>query len=257
MKWPETLTVVRHGESAYNALKEAKAQDELYQEFKQDFDAGDYERARFLAEAIIRDGSLTLDAGDHDTPLSDKGHEQSEATGRELADLIDVPDVVFVSPYLRTHQTLDSISDGWPQLRKVKVVEEERLREQEHGLSLIYNDWRIFQAMHPEQRMLYDIEGSYWYRYPQGENVPDVRDRERSWKGALTRDYQGQNVFAVTHHLLILALRANQERFGVDEFKRLDDEEKPLNCGVTIYRGEPELGEDGRLLLDIYNKKLY
>jgi hypothetical protein len=62
---------------------------------------------------------------------------------------------------------------------------------------------------------------------------------------------------AVTHHLSILALRANLERFGAPEFQRLDNEEKPINCGVTIYRGNPNAGEDGHLELDRYNQKLY
>jgi hypothetical protein len=37
----------------------------------------------------------------------------------------------------------------------------------------------------------------------------------------------------------------------------LDEREKPVNCGVTVYRGNADLGKDGRLVIDIYNKQLY
>ncbi|MDB5163592.1 MAG: hypothetical protein JWS12_209 [Candidatus Saccharibacteria bacterium] len=261
MKWPESLTVVRHGESAYNALKAAKQANPTYQEFLEAYEdrRQDPDRARALAHALLDDETMVLNCGDHDTPLTERGLEQSRKTGKNLSKLIKLPDVIFVSPYDRTNQTLDAMAIGWPELRAVKTVEEERLREQEHGLALLYNDWRIFHVLHPEQEKLYDKNGPYWYRYPQGESVPDVRERNRSWLVTTTRDYHEQNVLAVTHHLLKLSLRANLERLGADEFQRLDQEEKPINGGVTIYRGHPELGRDneGKLLLDLYNEKLY
>ena len=100
-------------------------------------------------------------------------------------------------------------------------------------------------------------KGPYWYRYPQGENVPDVRDRNRSWTTTLTRDFVGKKVLAVTHHLNILATRANLERLGECEFTRLDEEDKPINCGVTLYRCDPTKGKNGHLVLEYYNRKLY
>lgn len=259
MKWPETLTIVRHGESMYNALKQAKEADPRYKEFKKAYNKRekDPETAKELALQLIADRTFMLDFGDHDTPLSEKGHQQAETTGAKLSEKIKLPDVVFVSPYLRTRQTLGSMAVGWPELGEVKIVEEERIREQEHGLALIYNDWRIFNIMHPEQDQLRGLQGSYWYQFPQGESVPQVRERDRSFKNTVTRDYREQNVLVVAHHLQILAARANQERFGADEFIRLDHEEKPVNCGVTIYRGDPDLGQDGRLILDTYNEQLY
>ncbi len=111
---------------------------------------------------------------------------------------------------------------------RAAIVEEERLREQEHGLALLYNDWRMFQVMHPEQEALRTKQGPYWYRYPQGENVPDVRERLRSWLGTITRDYRGQSVLAITHHLAILGLRANLERLDAVQFTHLDEQEKPV-----------------------------
>jgi broad specificity phosphatase PhoE len=259
MKWPNTLTVIRHGQSAYNELKGLKEGDPLYAEFKRAHNRRkkDPDTARRLAEQLIQDGTLILGCGDHDTRLTQIGEQQAETTGSRLSELIGLPDVIFVSPYLRTHQTLGKLAVGWPELSSVKTVEEERVREQEHGLTLLYNDWRIFNIMHPEQEALRNLQGPYWYRYPQGENVPDVRERHRSMLGALTRDYAGQNVMIVGHHLSILSLRANLERLDADGFRDLDANHKPVNCGVTVYRGNPDVGHDGHLELDIYNQQLY
>ena len=259
MKCPNNLTVVRHGESAYNALREQKRRSPEYAAFLEAYEArhDDPGRAQTLARQVMRLGSLTLGVGDHDTGLTARGHRQSVATGKHLPRLIEIPDVIFVSPYDRTHGTHAGMVEGWPELAKVPVVEDERLREQEHGLGLLYNDWKLFATLHPDQEALKALEGKYWYRFPQGENVPDVRERGRSWLGAVARDYSGQNVLAVAHHITILSLRANLERLGVQEYIRLDAEERPINCGATIYDGDPDLGRDGRLVLRQYNECLY
>jgi broad specificity phosphatase PhoE len=259
MKWPNTLTVVRHGESEYNVLKAKKEVDPTFIELKEAYEHRDVDplRAMELADQLIAEGKFNLPHGDHATPLTPEGRRQAKITGRKLAKLIPMPDVVFVSPYLRTHQTLAQMAIGWQGLEDIPVVVDERLREQEHGLSTIYPDWRVYNLKNPNQATLRDREGQYWYRYLNGESVPDARERIRSWLGALTRDYAGKNVLTISHHLTKLAIRANLERFGPEEYIRLDLQEKPVNCGVTIYRGFPGLGVDGKLKLDKYNQQLY
>ncbi len=257
MKWPETLTLIRHDTSMYNRLKEQKADDPGYRAFRKAYDRNPEsgETRRLATEVVDR---FALLVGDHDTPLApDAGGQQAITVGSRLKNLIALPDVIFVSPYTRTRQTLEKLIEGWPDLRDVKVIEDERIREQDHGIALLYSDWRVFNVFHPEQKKLRDLQSPYWYRYPQGENVPDLRDRLRSLASTLTRDYQKKQVAMITHHLAILAWRANQERLSASEFTRLDQEEKPINCGVTIYRGKEELGTDGKLVLEAYNLKLY
>ncbi len=256
MKWPESLTLIRHAESAYNEAKRLKQADPLYQEFLRVFGIEwNSEDTQNLAKLIAK--RFALGIGDHNTPLSQDAGLQAQTTAEKLQNLIALPDVIFVSPYQRTIETLCWMKKGWPELEDVKIYEEERIREKEHGLALLYNDWRVFHVLHPEQKLLHDLEGEYWYRFPQGENVPDVRERLRSWQGTLIRDFAGKNVLAVTHHLSILALRANMERLSADEFIELDHKEPPANCSVTIYHGHPELGSNGRFLLAGYNQKLY
>ena len=259
MKWPNTLTLVRHGESAYNELKIIKKTDSLYQNFLQAYEnrQNDPDKAVELARKIVSTKHLNLDNGDHDTALTKLGQTQSESMAKKLKTLIPLPDIILLSPYKRTKSTLEGMFTGWPELKTVTVKEEERIREQEHGLTLAFSDWRVFTSLYPDQEILKALEGPYWYRFPQGENVPDVRERLRSFTTTLTRDYNNKNVLVITHHLSILSLRANLERLSAEEFIRLDEEEKPINCGVTIYKGNPQLGQDGKLLLDTYNAKLY
>lgn len=256
MKWPKTIILIRHGESEYNNLKQEKASDPLYQEFirayEQEFNAP---KTKELAVRIWQ--TYSLEKGDHETPLTPYGHFQSEFTGSKLKDLIELPDIIFVSPFIRTWQTQIGLAKGWPELTKVKIFEDERIREQEHGLSNLYADWRVFHTMHPEQKLLYNLQGLYRYRYPQGENVPDVRLRNLSFTSTLIREYAGKNVLVVTHHLNILAIRANYERLTEAQFTELDKNDKPKNCGVTIYRCNPNLGKDGKLILEKYNEVLY
>lgn len=256
MKWPISLMLIRHDTSAYNILRDRKKDDPMYRDFLASWekDPGS-EMTRALA--VLVHEKFALGVSDADTPLADMEGRQAYETGVWLSSNGKLPDVVFVSPYSRARLTLEHISRGWPELGSVKTYEEERIREQEHGLSLLYNDWKVFHALHPEQRRLYQLEGPYWYRYPQGENVPDVRERNRSWLTTLTRDFSEKSVLVVTHHLNILAMRANLERLSAEEFIRLDQEEKPINCGVTLYRGHWDKGANGRLELEYYNRKYY
>ncbi len=115
----------------------------------------------------------------------------------------------------------------------------------------------MFHALNPDQKRLRDTMGPYWYQYPQGESVSMVRDRIRDVLSMIIREYAGQHVLMVTHHLTILSLRANLERLSPEEFIRLDNHEKPVNCGITIYRGEPKLGKNGKLVLESYNTCLW
>ncbi len=256
MKWPKYLAWLRHAMSAYNNLKILKDRDPDYTAFVAAFEA-DFlsEETRRLAK-IIWD-KYSLGVGDHDTDLSDEGHRQSNSVGYGLKETLEPPEFIFVSPHRRTKLTLEGFYQGWPALKDVPVIEEVRLREQEHGLALVYNDWRVFQTFHPEQKMLRDMEGPYYYRYPQGESVPDVIERLRSFIGTLVRDYSERRVMVVSHHLTLLSFMAAVMRWDQHEFIRYDNVAKPINCGLTLFEGDPSVGDNGRLQLSRYNQRLY
>ncbi len=256
MKWPETLTLIRHDSSAYNVLKPLKEKSPLYQEFLQLYNKDpNSDLCKRLALDVKEE--ISLRRADHNTPLAQGAGHQSETMAINLKNRIDLPDVIFVSPYDRTISTLDMMIKGWPELANVKIIKEERIVEQDHGLVTIFSDNKVFYTLYPDQRELMSLQGEYRYRFPQGENVPDVRERVRSWINTVSRDYATKNVLAVTHHLTILSLRANLERLNEEDFLNIDNHEKPINAGVTIYKGYSNEGQDGHLKLDVYNSKLY
>jgi broad specificity phosphatase PhoE len=256
MKWPKCIIAMRHDTSTYNLLRQKKQKDPLYQKFVRMFE-NDPKNKKTITLATQVWKKYRLDTGDANTPLADIEAVRAMKTGRALSQKEELPDVVFVSPYARTQATWRGLIVGWPELAKVKYYEEERIREQEHGLAVIFNDWRVFHTIHPEQRQLYLLEGPYWYRYPQGENVPDMRKRNRDWTDTLIREFANKRVMAITHHLNILGIRANYERLSADDFLKIDEEQKPINCGVTKYRGIPHEGKNGRLELEYYNANFY
>lgn len=257
MKWPSELILMRHGQSTYNVLREQSAKDKVYQAFVNSFTSNHKSIKTKILARVVRN-RYSIDAGDWDTPLTNTGRDQSMLTGRELKRRNEpLPDVVYVSPYLRTQQTFNMLKKGWPELGEVEVVYEERIREQEHGLQSLHNNWRVFYALNPEQKELRDREGSYWYQHPQGENVPMVRERVKDWLGTLIRENTNQKVFVITHHLTILTVRASLERWDCFNFIEHDENDKPLNCGLTTYKGIPEEGKNGKLILNKYNEKLY
>jgi broad specificity phosphatase PhoE len=264
MKWPTTLIFIRHGESAFNALKIKKQHMEHYEEFRElfikEFSVAvtpDWPSNKLTDMANEIWNECKLDQNDYDTPLTDMGRVQARTTGEQLSKQSYIPDVVFVSPYLRTRQTLEEIQKGWPALRDARVVSEERIREQEHGLSTLYNDRSVYFTLNPLQGLLYKLEGDYGYRYPNGENKADVRDRVRSFLSTTAREYSEKTVLSISHHLTLLSLRANLERWDREQFMKVDYEDFPINCGVTVYKGNPQKGQSGRLELESYNQKLY
>jgi broad specificity phosphatase PhoE len=255
-KWPTQLMLIRHGESAYNQLKKEKETDRDYQWFVAEY-ARDFrsDHARGLAQAIRTKHALAV--SDYDTPLTELGFRQAVITGAALMKTRELPDVVYVSPYKRTVATYGGLICGWPALGDVPKIFDDRIREQEHGLALLYNDWKVFHVFHPDQKDLYDLLGEYWYQWPQGESVSQVRDRIRSFQTMLVRECAGKRVMVVTHHLTILSVRANLERLTPEQFLYINDHEKPVNCGVTTYQCDPCQGKAGRLELKDYNVKYY
>lgn len=275
MGWPDEVVMVRHGRSKFNDLIFELRKNETYQRFLALFRAtyrkGDHFRNVMsglwpsveLRELAIEVACLTdrlLDGrSDFDTPLSDLGHLQALETGKGLSAVMDLPDVIYVSPALRTRQTLEGLVKGWPALGHVRQYVYDRLREQEHGLRVLFGDWRVYQALRPMEGLLYLREGEYCYRYPNGESRLDAKERASHFYGRLVRKHAGKRVLAVTHHLTILALRAKVEHWDREMFIRVDKKEKPINCGVTTYRFDPHAGSNGRLVCASgdYNRKLY
>lgn len=178
------------------------------------------------------DDSIYETVPDHRIGLSPKGFEQARATGAELRRLLDGESVdVYVSPYLRTRQTLEAL-DLPVDPDDVRV--EPRLREQ---------DWANFQdstdiARQKEQR---DRYGHFFYRFTHGESGSDVYDRVSTFLESMHRNFltprAPRNVVVVTHGLTMRLFCMRWFHWSVEYFESL---ENPANGSTVTLVRQPD-----------------
>lgn len=276
-KWPDSLTLIRHGQSEANVL-EHKFHDEQFKHFKelfqQEFEALDvisitektFPSVELLdmAKKILKIAAPKY--SDFDTPLTKEGMEQASQTGKKLADnAIAKPNLIYVSPFHRTRQTLEGLMEGWPELKGVKVIEDERLREREHGKVAIYGMRELFFIFNPQHAMLYKLGSEYDFRHDGGESLFDLKERVRSFMKSrihteIPEADEPRNIMLVTHGLVKSATRAYLEGWGKEKYLSERSNNSPINCGVTVYKSvQPQQSRAYRdnIALDKYNMKLY
>ncbi|MFF0386712.1 histidine phosphatase family protein [Streptomyces sp. NPDC004286] len=175
---------------------------------------------------------------DHALALTDRGREQAEETGKQLREIFGEERVsVYVSPYRRTHETLDTFRLD-PDF--IRVREEPRLREQDWGNWQERDDVRL-------QKAYRDAYGHFFFRFPQGESGADVYDRVGGFLESLFRSFEEPdhppNVLLVTHGLAMRLFCMRWFHWTVAEFESLSN---PGNAEVRML----VLGEDGKYALD-------
>ncbi len=227
-RWPATLWVVRHGQSAGNVARDAA-------------DAAGAHR-------------ITLDHRDVDVPLSDLGHEQSHALGAWFASGEEAarPDILLASPYVRAVQTAEIFRAAGGCPGDTPICIDERLREKEFGILDGLTHFGI-DAEHPEQAALRSLLGKFYHRPPGGESWCDVILRLRSLLDTVSLHYGGRRVMIVAHQVVVLCLRTIIENLGERDILAIDKEGDVANCAITEYRFNPDEGRDGNLVLARYN----
>jgi broad specificity phosphatase PhoE len=225
-KWPDNLIIVRHGQSKRNVANELAKKNGQHHDFSEG----------------VRD---------QDTPLTPIGEMQSLSVGVELRRRFgpdDPTDIIFVSPYLRTRQTMEKIIEGLGY--RPHIIVDERIREIEFGiLDGLSGDG--IEAKYPDEVKRRAKEGKYFYRPPGGESRPDVKIRIRSFLDTIVRDCRGLNVVVVCHSVVVLSFRALLERWGEEEYLQVDKENDVKNASVTHYQF------DRKLRLTEYNSVFY
>ncbi|MDQ6886072.1 MAG: histidine phosphatase family protein [Gemmatimonadota bacterium] len=228
--WPDTLWIVRHGESAGNV-------------------------ARAAADAA---GLHTIDIAtrDVDVPLSALGERQAAALGRWFAAMPadGRPNVVLSSPYLRARQTAELVRDNGgvsPDVRDILV--DERLREKEFGILDRLTSRGIGQRF-PEQAEFRRLLGKFYHRPPGGESWCDVILRLRSAIDTISLHHCGDRVLIVCHQVTVLCLRYLLECMTEEQILAIDREGDVANCGITSYRFDETRGKHGGLVLDLFNE---
>ena len=227
-KWPQTLWVVRHGQSSGNVARDAA-------------------EAAGLAD-------ITISERDVDVPLSPLGERQSDALGRWFIELAPelAPTVVLCSPYLRARQTAERVqaaivAAGGARLA-VEMTLDERLREKEFGIldRLTRNGIR---AKYPELAAQLSHVGKFYFRPPGGESWCDVILRLRSFIEMVTREHRQERVLVVAHQVIVNCLRYLLERMEEAEILAIDRLADVPNCSVTSYEFDPAAGRHGKLVL--------
>ena len=228
-RWPNTLWVVRHGESAGNVARDAA-------------DAAGH-------------SEIDIDIRDVDVPLSLLGEEQSRTLGRWFAMMApdQRPDVVLTSPYLRAVQTAELLrTENGLAPGLSKFVTDERLREKEFGILDRLTRLGIEQR-HADQAGFRRFLGKFYHRPPGGESWCDVILRLRSVLDTVSLHYGGKRVLVVGHQVVVLCLRYLLENLDEKTILAIDAAGDVANCGVTEYVFRPEIAGTGHLELKRYN----
>ena len=228
-RWPTTLWLVRHGQSAGNVARDAA-----------------------LAEGAEE---IALSGRDVDVPLSPLGHLQADALGRWFGeqDRTARPEVLLSSPYVRARQTAELFRDaGGTVDGDVPLCLDERLREKEFGILDGLTTFGI-ASREPQQAAFRDTLGKFYHRPPGGESWADVILRLRSLMDTVSLHYGGRAVMIVAHQVVVLCLRYVIENLTEQEILAIDAAGDVANCSVTEYRFDPHAGRFGNLVLARYN----
>ncbi len=227
-KWPQTLWLVRHGQSAGNVARDA-------------------------AEAA---GHKVIDIAlrDVDVPLSPLGVRQAEALGAWFASLPpdERPDVVLSSPYVRAKETARIVVEGGLADRDLVRVADERLREKEFGILDRLTPLGI-RARYPELAEQRARVGKFYFRPPGGESWCDVILRLRSVLEMVTREYRRERVLIVAHQVTVNCMRYLLERLDEAQILDIDRQADVPNCGVTAYEFDATAGRRGKLVRRLEN----
>jgi 2,3-bisphosphoglycerate-dependent phosphoglycerate mutase len=228
-RWPSTLWIVRHGESAGNV-------------------------ARDIADAA---GHHVIDIPmrDVDVPLSPLGERQATAVGHWFASAPEdrQPTVVLTSPYLRARRTAELISEvGGFASGVAELIVDERLREREFGVLDRLTTAGI-KALHPDQAEFRRLLGKFYHRPPGGESWCDVILRLRSALDTISLHHSGERVLVVAHQVVVLCLRYLLECMTEEDILAVDRATEIANCSVTAYEFDASVGRHGQLVLRLFN----
>ncbi len=227
-RWPSTLWLVRHGQSAGNVAR----------------DAAD---AAGLTHIDVK-------GRDVDVPLSPLGEQQAVALGRWFAEGHEHgrPEILLASPYVRAIQTATHFRDAGGCDADEVICVDERLREKEFGILDGLTTAGVV-ATFPDQAEFRRILGKFYHRPPGGESWADVILRLRGVLDTISLHYAGRRVMIVAHQVVVLCLRYIIENLDEAQILAIDREADVANCSVTEYRFDPAKGKSGNLALVRYN----
>ncbi len=178
------------------------------------------------------DKSVYATTPDYAVPLTETGHKQAEAAGKELARRSTGGDFFFyVSPFRRTKETFLDIAKSIPR-EKITYREEVRLREQEWSGRMRADNFDETMGFYTERER--DAYSRFYYRFEGGESCADVFDRVSGMLDTVHRDFEKPNfpdncVF-VGHGMTMRVMLMRWFHWTVEEFELLKN---PPNCHIV------------------------
>jgi broad specificity phosphatase PhoE len=166
----------------------------------------------------------SLDVGDYAIPLSSQGRAQAVQAGGVIGREFIERALVYTSPYRRTRETLAGVLEGAgiPAPSELRVYEDPRLREVEHGYEEV-----------AAQEELRKLHGWFYYRFRGGESPADCYDRTSNFLESMMRQAERKaagRVLIVTHGLTIRCFVMRFLHLTVEQFDAL---ENPENCAIV------------------------
>ncbi len=192
-------------------------------------------------------------------PLTKKGREQARLAGKKVASHITPNNIhnntdtiestrsnnifFYVSPYLRTRQTLREILHEIPSDQILGIREDPRISEQQFG------NFQSHHTMQDNKATRSDF-GRFYYRFPEGgESGFDVYNRVSGFIGTLKRDSaeyytdddetqeeDSTTICIVTHGLALRLFLMRWFQYSVHEFERSYN---PKNAAVVVLERDP------------------
>lgn len=269
-KIPETrrITFVRHLESKYNEYKEKIKTNPIYLEF---MTTQDISKKKELAQLLLKDFFEEVGI-DYETWLSTKWHQEWTILSQNYAKLIDqcpemFPDLIYVSPYIRTRTTLNYMLKDieWLDMdldkltneedlrdlivwsfngKNIAIKVDERIRERDHGSNVAPSFIRDFWD---GERWFHDLlskkqrEKIYYFTSPAGwESQAYTNARKKQFLDSAYDKKQFKNIWCFDHHLDILGGVQSISGWSFETFYKLNELWRPANGSRTIFSQIPK-----------------
>lgn len=211
---PSDIVFVRHGESEWNAWKNAG-----------------HKGAPPAMEGLPN----------HKTPLTAEGLRQAQVTGKVLGKEFPEFAVVYHSPYVRTTQTAQAIVGQLS--RAPSVYRDLLLVEQQFG-------W-LDEGVFPDKKMLEQLQamfkdlrastGKFYANPPNGESWFNVCLRTHDFLDKIFRpQWDGKPVLVVSHAVTIATFLYHLAGRDEDEMLRIYKRDELDNCGIVHFRHNPK-----------------
>lgn len=229
---PLQLVLVRHAESVRNEIKKD---------------------ASFFADETARNKVRGM--ADEEVPLTETGKAQARITGHVLKQSFGMFDYVYHSGYKRTIETVDEILKSYTEAERERmhVRMSSFIRERDSGYAYDMTEEEAMKQF-PWMKEYWKTFGGFFAVPPGGESYAQVTQRIYLFLDTVFRDRKGQKVLVVSHAGAIRAFRFLLEQWSYDQAVKSTTDQKPLNCGVTVYEYEKS---NNRLMLKSYNTIYY